>query len=531
MTVSVEIAEPSDTLPDTRSLDEFMSSVEKLESQERYELLEQAIVLLEGIYVHLRLKRAMHGIDPVQRLRLLQRRIPALTDAQFHIELAAIFRSLRDLHTVYHLPHPYRGHVATLGVLVERYEAGDGPVHLVTKVDPAVAVEGLRPGVEIRSWNGVPIERAVELNAERQAGSNAAARLARGLEALTFRPLRTSPPPDERWVILGFRAGDADHEVRLPWRVASTQAPSGRAQDPVSTISAVLGIDAGNEATRQIKRRLFAPEEAREAAPHDTAAILYTDQPEIAGRRWGYLRLFSFNVASARAFLETLAAELQGLPPNGLIIDIRANPGGHIPAAEGALQLLSERDIEPARFSLTTTPVALDLCESNPGFGRWAASIRAAVETGEAYSQPLPLSAAAELAEGLPRYTGPKVLVTDALCYSAADIFAAGFQDNGLGKVVGTAARTGAGGANVWTHDLLRLWLGDRLQPLPRGASFRVALRRVTRVRDHVGVPLEDLGVEADRIHDITRRDLTEGNPDLQAAAVELLLEPPDDAT
>ena len=29
-----------------------------------------------------------------------------------------------------------------------------------------------KPGVVVTSWSGVPIDRAVDLNAERQAGSN-----------------------------------------------------------------------------------------------------------------------------------------------------------------------------------------------------------------------------------------------------------------------------------------------------------------------------------------------------------------------
>ena len=54
-------------------------------------------------------------------------------------------------------------------------------------------------------------------------------------------------------------------------------------------------------------------------------------------------------------------------------------------------------------------------------------------------------------------YYGPVVLITDALSYSATDIFAAGFQDNDVGKVLGTGGNTGAGGANFWSlDDLLR---------------------------------------------------------------------------
>jgi hypothetical protein len=50
-------------------------------------------------------------------------------------------------------------------------------------------------------------------------------------------------------------------------------------------------------------------------------------------------------------------------------------------------------------------------------------------------------------------YYGPVVLITDAPSYSATDIFAAGFQDNDVGPVVGTAGNTGAGGANFWSLD------------------------------------------------------------------------------
>ncbi|MFF7725763.1 S41 family peptidase [Streptomyces sp. NPDC008001] len=111
------------------------------------------------------------------------------------------------------------------------------------------------------------------------------------------------------------------------------------------------------------------------------------------------------------------------------------------------------------------------------------------METGELYSQAFPLTDPGAITAGLPRYAGPKVLITDALSYSAADIFAAGFQDNGLGPVLGTALDTGAGGANVWTHELLRGWLPELLGDLPRGAGFRVALRRATRARGNVDVP------------------------------------------
>ena len=86
MTPRRRIDEPTGELPDSVALADFLDSAEPLEEEARYELVEQALLLLEGAYVHLRLKRAMHAVDPVQRLRLLARRMDALSDLQFHSE-------------------------------------------------------------------------------------------------------------------------------------------------------------------------------------------------------------------------------------------------------------------------------------------------------------------------------------------------------------------------------------------------------------------------------------------------------------
>jgi hypothetical protein len=76
----------------------------------------------------------MYGSDPSQLLRLLQRRLPQLTDRQFHAELLRIFVDLRDLHTNYILPGPYQGPFAFLGILLEQYWQDGRPHWMVSKV-------------------------------------------------------------------------------------------------------------------------------------------------------------------------------------------------------------------------------------------------------------------------------------------------------------------------------------------------------------------------------------------------------------
>ena len=96
-------------------------------------------------------------------------------------------------------------------------------------------------------------------------------------------------------------------------------------------------------------------------------------------------------------------------------------------------------------------------------------------------------------------------------------------------RLRGVAAH-GAGGANVWTHDLLHgLLPGPRQHPqapapaghLPGGDP------PPTRVGAHAGELLEDLGVSANKIHSTTDRDLLNDNTDLIEAAARLMADLP----
>ena len=120
-------------------------------------------------------------------------------------------------------------------------------------------------------------------------------------------------------------------------------------------------------------------------------------------------------------------------------------------------------------------------------------SLERAIETAEVYSDRQPLDPAHERVCNMTgqRYRGPVVLLVDALCYSTTDIFAAGFQDHQIGKVIGVDANTGAGGANVWDYERLRRASGDAdgFEDLPGGTDMRIALRRTLRVRGSDGHP------------------------------------------
>ena len=570
--------EPGHDLGDVRTMPELRTLIEQdlLAPADRETLMQQAAVLLDGLYVHLLHKHAMYAVDPSQRLRLLRFRQAQMSDAQFHAELLRVFDELRDLHTNYVLPDPYRGPVAFLGALLEQYWVGLEPHWMVSKVfSHLTGDDNLVPGVEATHWNGSPIALAVARNAEREAGSNPAARLARGLESMTLRYLSMSPPPDEDWVDLEYRAGGSAHEVRIPWRVYKssdelTAAITGGAGAPGAITgvavpaSHLIGLDLRTELVREAKKLLFAPaavEEERRVAraraagnvPPPTEEQLAADaiptlRPQelsartvttAKGSTFGHLRIRTFHIkkdpgappeapAPIGAFLDEVGRLLTLLPREGLILDVRGNGGGHLIAAEFLLQFLTPRQVLPEPFQFLNTPTTAELCAQVADMAPWSASIDASIQTGAQYSRAISLYGddSEKIVNRVGQlYHGPVVLVTDALCYSATDTFAAGFQDNEIGPVLGVDDNTGAGGANVVEHaDLLDEWHGGPLKKLPGGARFRVALRRSLRVgKLWGGQPVEDLGVIPDHRHRMSSRDLLEGNADLMDKAGELL--------
>ena len=115
----------NEQLGNVQTLKNFRSTAGRLTLDDQKAIVEMAMILLEEAYVHLPLKVAMHAVNPVRRLKVLQNRLeesrPDTIDQEldFHKEMLDIFTSLRDLHTNYILPDPFSNRFAILPFLVE----------------------------------------------------------------------------------------------------------------------------------------------------------------------------------------------------------------------------------------------------------------------------------------------------------------------------------------------------------------------------------------------------------------------------
>lgn len=539
----------------------FLKSSSNLSYTEKLCILEQAKIVLGEVYVHQILKQSMYAVNPLHRIDLMIRDIgyaarsapESITDDQtFHKNLLDIFSSLRDLHTKYILPRPFRNRFAFLPFLIEEYyptPEDTEPKYIITTYFEDILADksAYKTGVEVLYWNNIPIKKAIALNSKDQSGSNNAAQIARGLDTLTIRSLGTTSPPDGHKVHLNCYDPSTKKNLEMDFEWLVSHHPPHFELDKQDTNATRMsyGFDYDTLSVNGLKATLYGGVSRKGKPPKKSLWTRPTHYPDLmkgtvkktdGEQAFAYIRIYSFAAANAESFVADFKEILQQLQKenlSGLILDIRGNGGGLITASELLLAHLTGKDIALQRAQFINSPLTLRLCEKYTkdnaviDLSDWTRSIDLSRITGDRYSRGYPITKIKDR-DGLKSlFSKPKVLITDALCYSAADMFAAGFQDHGLGKIIGTHANTGAGGANVWSHEILRSLLDDiepgtnPLKPLPKGANLSVAVRRILRKNDE---PIEDLGILPDVLHKITKNDLLFGNIDLIRKAMDILL-------
>lgn len=569
-------------------LAEFLqkAAAQRLTAGDREVICDQAILLVEQFYAHLPFKRARYAIDPVQRLRLLRARLGQIeADLSFHSELLDAFAELRDCHTTYHLPPPFAGAIAFLPFFLQSYFDKHGERHfLVTDLMAGFQHPFFGPGAEILQWNGMPVARAVELLAQHIPGGNPAAKFMRGMMRMTVRSLGSTLPPDEEVVFIRYqplKKSEPARIMQLPWFVGTGmgtglfQVSGMSVCEPLKDLSIICKVlwrrdewkeqqscgPGQNRPNKALSLTSKLPNifqfQHSDALPDAAPGAIDPALLASGGKRFGYIRIKTFEGDDDEIFGEfrRILELMQVSAPDGLMVDPRGNAGGSVSAAERLLQLLTPGEITPAPVQFANTPTLQDfvaklkeLSESNlkslalqqkvedgrPYFKEWFADNEEARVNGSLLTRGRPFTSPDSANDTGQVYYGPVVLLIDAASYSATELFAAGFQDHGIGEIIGVDANTGGGGAIRWLHnqELVGRLQGvaqsqPPLQPLPAGASMTLALQRSARVGPNAGEPIEDIGVKCTIPYKITKADLQERSRHLIAFACRVLAKKP----
>jgi hypothetical protein len=564
---------------EVHSLEEFLTQFPfvELTLEQKTTIVDQAILMFERLYPHLPFKKQLFNfVHPVETLQALRNSLPTTSEGDFHAFMIAACNYAVDTHTLYGVPPNRRGAVAFLPFQVRAYKGATGPTRFgVTRVMPTEADGSFGhplfgPGATITHWNGSAAELYIGNSRDRFPAGFSPTRLARGAVSATIRPLTYCQHPDESEETVYYQpAGSTEtHAIRFPWAVAtgieeesgiptrafSVSAPS---KSMVSTNGILVHRDdvkeqIQNKATLEAglgpSSFLIQPFSTTAATAtvdlSRTSALPFIFDFQYTGglpgigmpapetlrdeghpnAKFGYLRIRSFSGQEMVEEFRRILSLMNEKAPDGLVLDIRGNPGGDIQSAERMPQMLTDRRIQPASYHLANTPAVQGLLRllRDESLNRTNLTARqdamltdAKVELQEwidhvedSATAGGPLTTGAQLTSSVDAnnigrvYRGRSVLVTDVQSYSAADMFAAAYQDHEIGMVIGVDPATGGGGGNVWTHDDIfhKLPATPELPfaELPPGVTLTLAIRRCLRSGINSGVALEDFGVTPD---------------------------------
>ncbi|MDX6711227.1 MAG: carboxyl-terminal processing protease [Blastocatellia bacterium] len=294
---------------------------------------------------------------------------------------------------------------------------------IVTRVDPQsnAAKAGLKTGFAIKSINGIPMSEGVDIASDNPA-----------------------------------RQPFIDFQVRQTIRVYFLGGPIG-------TDVQLVYLDGENiEHQALIKRERLTGDlspKIGELPP------MYSEfEAKRLSSGVGYLRFTTFTPQ----LMENICSSLKSMKDaSGVVIDLRANPGGIVGMASGLSGLL------------TTVAGSVGTLQSRTG------------------KIQLPL-----IPQKHP-YTGPVVVLIDGLSGSTSEVFAAAMQESGRATIIGDRS-----GGIVQGADTLKL---------PTGAVFEFARSGFKTAK---GVTLEGNGVKPDIEKHLTRPGLLQGKDDQLDEAV-----------
>lgn len=498
-------------------------------------VIDQAQLFLTNMYVHreLKLKEFGPSADFSARLKDLKKKVTTVSDTVFHETMQAIFRDLHDLHTNYSAPLPLRcSYILAPMVFRDVVEQGEQKIVFERIGRSFTTVEGAHRDAklldELVAVDGVDIKSYMDIVRSESGGANPDAMTVFGLMNLSVRSLAEAPLPKNDTMTYTLRGDNGLYDVKTDlYAIVNEQncVASVTGRGATANGNMPLGVSRSDSENPRIKiwKKFVAPEIPVPFSDDILNEIASFQAIRTPAGRLTIMNLFTFmpENSSVESLVHRVKEELikRQATSDALIVDVRGNGGGAVKLAEELIQIFTPSVIEPMPVRLLPNKLNLEMfLRSNDGADNaWSSETRKAMAAGNMYTKPLVLTTPREANRFGQVWFKPVVVLTDAACYSACDLFAAGMQDHAAATVIGTHASTGAGGANVMEYDAFRSVFGgsnNRDNPfvtLPEFQSFRVSWRQTLRVGKNAGKLIENYGVKPDLVIPYTRADLAGG--------------------
>ena len=453
-------------------------------------------------------KRDIFGFDLLNAAPWIDKILTTKDDLDFYEVLSEYVSKLNDAHDVYTLPANFQ---ATLNFSVDIYD-GKLLVDSINRTRLPATEFPFVTGYELVSIDGQSAESLLQtlLRYEVAANRRSTSRFAATL--LTIRPQQLMPHaadvPDISTVV--FRRPDSQLETyRIPWvksglplvavgkyitpaglplvrfaardsladeipardslpdEIPTYMAPLVRLQNCRVPDRAVLGFGA------------LTPIFAQSLPPSFVRRLGSTGDPffsgvfQAHGFRIGFIRIPNYAPTNTTAALTAFQNEIAYFQANtdGLVIDEMRNPGGSASYVNQLLSLVMPVPWRAMGFEIRAT-------------SDWVVQISSALEQAKAASAPQNIIDLLEMIKGaivnanasfrgrtepvpldtatldrspltdsqgnLLAYTKPLIVLIDEMSASAAEVFAAGIQDNARGRLVGWRTMGAGGSVEAW---------------------------------------------------------------------------------
>jgi hypothetical protein len=443
-------------------------------------------------------KRDAVGFDLLNAAPWIDKILATEDDLDFYEVLSEYVSKLNDAHDVYALPANFQ---ATLNFSVDIY---DGKL-LVDSINrtrlPATEFPFL-VGYELVSIDLQPAKSLLQAFLRYSVAANRRSTSRLAAELLTFRVQQLMPHaadvPDISTVV--FRRPDSQLETyQIPWvksglplvavgkyitpgGTTSTQSTAG--DSPADEIPAYLAPLIRLQNCRVPNRTVvgfgsLTPIFAQSLPLGFVRRLGSTGDPffsgvfEASGFRIGFIRIPNYSPTNTAAALTAFQNEIAYFQANtdGLVIDEMRNPGGSASYVNQLLSLVIPDRWRAIGFEIRAT-------------SDWVVQISSALEQAKAArapqniidllemikgaivdanasfrgrTEPVPLDTATldrqpltDSQGNLLAYTKPLIVLTDEMSASAAEVFAAGIQDNGRGRLVGWRTMGAGGSVEAW---------------------------------------------------------------------------------